>query len=81
VKLDSIIVWSPVQLQPPHPRREAGVGHQHAIAGVDPRRVILNGAVSSSRAKRAAGDDAWDTPGVTDVSNQLQVTGDAGRAA
>jgi phospholipid/cholesterol/gamma-HCH transport system permease protein len=29
--------------------------------------------VSSALAKRAAGDDAWDTPGVVDVSNQLQV--------
>jgi osmotically-inducible protein OsmY len=24
-------------------------------------------------AKRVAGDDAWDTRGVTDVSNQIQV--------
>jgi hypothetical protein len=27
-----------------------------------------------TRAKRAAGDDAWDTPGVVDVSNQLHIT-------
>ncbi len=40
--------------------------------------VILTGEVSSARAKRAAGDDAWDCPGVSDVSNQL--TG-AGRVA
>ncbi len=42
---------------------------------VDVKRnvVILTGEVSSSRAKRAAGDDAWDTPGVADVSNQLEV--------
>lgn len=33
--------------------------------------VILGGMVSSWVAKRAAGDDAWDTPGVVDVSNQL----------
>jgi len=33
--------------------------------------VILGGEVSSWLAKRAAGDDAWDTPGVVDVSNQL----------
>lgn len=33
--------------------------------------VILGGEVSSWVAKRAAGDDAWDTPGVVDVSNQL----------
>lgn len=36
--------------------------------------VVLGGEVSSSLAKRAAGDDAWDTPGVVDVSNQLAVT-------
>ena len=35
--------------------------------------VILTGEVSSSLAKRAAGDDSWDTPGVVDVSNQLVV--------
>ena len=36
--------------------------------------VILLGTVSSPRAKRAAGDDAWDIPGVTDVSNQLTIS-------
>jgi len=35
--------------------------------------VILTGDVSTTLAKRAAGDDAWDTPGVVDVSNQLAV--------
>jgi hypothetical protein len=42
---------------------------------VDVKRdvVILAGTVLSSRAKRAAGDDAWDTRGVVDVSNQLTV--------
>lgn len=35
--------------------------------------VVLGGVVGSTLAKRAAGDDAWDTPGVEDVSNQLQV--------
>ena len=42
---------------------------------VDVKRnvVILTGEVSSARAKRAAGDDAWDTAGVVDVSNQLVV--------
>lgn len=37
--------------------------------------VVLGGEVSSWLAKRAAGDDAWDTPGVVDVSNQLQARG------
>jgi osmotically-inducible protein OsmY len=36
--------------------------------------VILGGEVASALAKRAAGDDAWDTPGVADVSNQLAIT-------
>ena len=36
--------------------------------------VILTGEVSSSVAKRAAGDDCWDTLGVVDVSNQLSVS-------
>jgi len=42
---------------------------------VDVKRgvVILQGIVGSRLAKRAAGDDCWDTPGVTDVSNQLEV--------
>lgn len=35
--------------------------------------VVLGGDVGSTLAKRAAGDDAWDTPGVVDVSNQLHV--------
>ena len=35
--------------------------------------VILTGEVSTAVAKRAAGDDCWDTPGVVDVSNQLTV--------
>jgi osmotically-inducible protein OsmY len=42
---------------------------------VDVKRdvVILTGEVGSTRAKRAAGDDAWDTAGVVDVSNQLVI--------
>jgi predicted transcriptional regulator len=42
---------------------------------VDVKRgvVILQGVVRSRLAKRAAGDDCWDTLGVTDVSNQLEV--------
>ena len=35
--------------------------------------VILTGTSTTTVAKRAAGDDAWDTRGVTDVSNQIQV--------
>jgi hypothetical protein len=40
---------------------------------VKQRVVILGGDVSSWLAKRSAGDDAWDTPGVVDVSNQLVI--------
>jgi osmotically-inducible protein OsmY len=40
---------------------------------VKQRVVVLGGRVGSSVAKRAAGDDAWDTEGVADVSNQLAV--------
>ena len=36
--------------------------------------VVLGGEVPTWVAKRAAGDDAWDTPGVVDVSNQLVST-------
>jgi CBS domain-containing protein len=39
--------------------------------------VIVQGRVSTRLAKRAAGDDCWDTPGVCDVSNQLQVEDNA----
>lgn len=35
--------------------------------------VILGGQVGSTLAKRVAGDDAWDTRGVADVSNQIVV--------
>jgi osmotically-inducible protein OsmY len=47
--------------------------------GVDVKKgvVILTGTASTTVAKRAAGDDAWDTRGVTDVSNQIQVTREA----
>jgi len=38
--------------------------------------VILSGSISTRIAKRAAGDDAWDTPGVADVSNRLRVLAD-----
>ena len=35
--------------------------------------VTLRGEVGSLLAKRAAGDDAWDTPSVVDVNNELRV--------
>ena len=42
---------------------------------VDHRAVVLGGEVDSLIAKRVAGDDAWDTPGVLEVSNELVVAG------
>jgi len=42
--------------------------------------VILTGTATTTVAKRAAGDDAWDTRGVTDVSNQIQVKREAAPA-
>jgi osmotically-inducible protein OsmY len=38
--------------------------------------VILGGEAPSWLAKRAAGDDAWDTEGVVDVSNQIEIRRD-----
>ncbi len=35
--------------------------------------VTLTGDVDSVVEKRAAGDDAWDTPGVLDVVNNLKI--------
>lgn len=35
--------------------------------------VTLSGTVASPVEKRAAGDDAWDIPGVVDVVNNLSV--------
>ena len=45
----------------------------HIRVDVSRRVVVLGGRTSSALAKRAAGEDAWDTPGVADVSNQLAV--------
>jgi osmotically-inducible protein OsmY len=42
---------------------------------VDHRVVVLGGEVDTPVARRAAVDDAWDVPGVVDVSNQLVVAG------
>lgn len=42
---------------------------------VDHRVVVLGGEVDSLITKRVAGDDAWDTPGIVNVSNQLVVSG------
>jgi osmotically-inducible protein OsmY len=42
---------------------------------VDRRVIVLGGEVDSPDARRAAVDDAWDVPGVVDVSNRLVVAG------
>jgi hypothetical protein len=51
---------------------------KYDVIRVDVKRkvAILSGPVSTSLVKRAAGDDAWDTPGIVDVSNQLEVARD-----
>jgi osmotically-inducible protein OsmY len=36
--------------------------------------VILTGTAATTIAKRVAGDDAWDTAGVVDVSNQISLS-------
>jgi osmotically-inducible protein OsmY len=35
--------------------------------------VTLTGAIESEMAKRAAGEDAWQVPGVTNVYNNLRI--------
>jgi osmotically-inducible protein OsmY len=40
---------------------------------VTARVVVLDGEVSDPMVKRVAGEDAWDVPGVVDVSNQLTI--------
>lgn len=40
---------------------------------VDKHVVILTGSAATTLAKRTAGDDAWDTAGVVDVSNQIVI--------
>ncbi len=42
---------------------------------VTDRVVVLNGEVDTPIVRRVAGEDAWDVPGVVDVSNQLSVAG------
>jgi osmotically-inducible protein OsmY len=42
---------------------------------VTDRVIVLDGEVETPIVKRVAGEDAWDVPGVVDVSNQLTVSG------
>jgi osmotically-inducible protein OsmY len=42
---------------------------------VTDRVIVLDGEVETPIVKRVAGEDAWDVPGVVDVSNQMTVTG------
>jgi osmotically-inducible protein OsmY len=46
---------------------------EHLRVDVKHSVVLLRGGVSSTAAKLAATEDAWCTPGVADVSNQLVV--------
>lgn len=45
----------------------------HIRVDVSQGVVVLGGRASSVLAARTAGEEAWDTPGVADVSNQLVV--------
>ncbi|HTN81218.1 MAG TPA: CBS domain-containing protein [Acidimicrobiales bacterium] len=80
--------WYAAEALTPHPRASDGEIKAAVVARlrnnlftkdcdlrVDVKRgvVILAGVVPSRLAKRSAGDDCWDTLGVTDVSNQLAV--------
>ncbi len=50
-------------------RVEADQVDVQVVGGV----VTLRGQVDSLAAKRAAGDDAWDTQGIVDVANLLAI--------
>lgn len=56
-------------------RRNPHTRDDYIEVNVEHNVAILTGEVGSTLTKRAAGDDAWDTAGVTDVSNQLKVRG------
>jgi osmotically-inducible protein OsmY len=43
---------------------------------VEDRVVVLDGEVEAPIVKEAAVDDAWDVPGVVDVSDHIAVTDD-----
>ncbi|SRR5579884_362478 len=47
---------------------------------VNDGRATLQGRVPNKQVKRAAGHDAWNTPGIRDVYNELNVEGRADRA-
>jgi len=49
------------------------VNEQGVDAHVSQGVATLEGEVDVLNEKRAAGDDAWDTPGVLDVNNNLRV--------
>ena len=54
-------------------RWDSWVDAEQVNIDVHNRVATLTGTVDSPVEKRAAGDDAWDTPGVVDVINNLAV--------
>ncbi|MFE9690278.1 BON domain-containing protein [Micromonospora sp. NPDC005806] len=48
---------------------------QQITVSVQNRVVILGGTVADAQARRAAGELAWDVPGVFDVCNALRLYG------
>lgn len=55
-------------------RWDSYVDADHVDVSVENGKVRLTGQVDTPLAKRAAGDDAWDTPGVQDVENDMELT-------
>jgi len=52
---------------------DSWVDAEQVKVDVNDRVVTLTGTVDSIVEKRSAADDAWDTPGVDDVVNNVQV--------
>jgi osmotically-inducible protein OsmY len=46
---------------------------------VTDRTIVLGGEVGSREAEQVAVEDAWETPGVVDVDNELVVSAAGGR--
>lgn len=53
---------------------DSWVNEQDISVQVSDGVVTLEGQVDVMNEKRAAGDDAWETPGVKDVDNNLRVS-------
>lgn len=70
VKIDDNVIKSNVETALFY---DSWVDSQRVNVDVKDGTVTLTGTVNSSFEKRAAGDDAWEVPGVRDVQNNLQI--------